>query len=723
MRARTLAMWILVALVCALGVGSSACEDVDARTVVMWHAYRGDEERAVVDLAERFEHAHPGVRVELLSVPFEAYLAKLEAAAPHGHGPDVFIDAHGRLGAYRREHVVAALPAGAVDTAMIDAAALDAVSEGGQLYAVPLSTKCVALYYDTDLLPQAPATLEDLIAAPLPAGVLPLAYEANSSYFHAALLSGFGGELLDAKGGFAFDSEAGARSLALVRDLSLKHAIPTEPSGPLVTQLFAEKQAAAVIGGPWLQSDLGTKVPYRVAPLPKLAATGEPMRPLLTVEGAMLTPHGATRPLAVELAKFLGSREAAIELANVGHQVVARKDAWSDPTLAGNAVLGAFHEAVRSSIPMSSKARMQSAWVPANEAIEKALRGEDPHAALAEARRRFDDATKPPPPPSSPTPVLVVLGLGLLAVAVQIARRTKLSEVKASLPAYRYTTHAVVVVVVLVVVPLLAGAATSLFAGSRDEMHYVGLANYVAILTARGGSLLGHGSFYLTLLVTVLWTVLNVTLHVAIGVALGVLLSRPLLRLRAAYRAVLVLPWAVPSYVTALAWKGMFHRQFGAVNALLGLVGVEPVSWFSRFSTALTANVTTNVWLGFPFMMVVTIGALTSIPKEVLEAAEVDGATRWQRFWHVTLPLLRPAMLPAVVLGGIWTFNMFNVVFLVSGGEPDGKTDILVSEAYRWAFTRDAQYGYAAAYAVLIFGLLWLITRGTRRWQGAGAPS
>ena len=118
------------------------------------------------------------------------------------------------------------------------------------------------------------------------------------------------------------------------------------------------------------------------------------------------------------------------------------------------------------------------------------------------------------------------------------------------------------------------------------------------------------------------------------------------------------------------------------------------------------ARSTYELWLGFPFMMVVTLGALTSIPKDVLEAAEVDGATRWQRFRRVTLPLLAPALLPSVVLGSVWTFNMFNVVFLVSGGEPDNTTDILVSEAYRWAFTRDAQYGYAAAYAVLIFLLL-----------------
>jgi len=183
------------------------------------------------------------------------------------------------------------------------------------------------------------------------------------------------------------------------------------------------------------------------------------------------------------------------------------------------------------------------------------------------------------------------------------------------------------------------------------------------------------------------------------------------MRLKAMYRVILVLPWAVPSYVTALAWKGMFHRQFGAVNAILTALGAEPVSWFSHFATAFSANVATNVWLGFPFMMVVTLGALTAIPKEVLEAAEVDGATRWQRFWGVTMPLLKPTMLPAVVLGSIWTFNMFNVVFLVSGGDPDESTDILVSEAYRWAFTRDAQYGYAAAYAVLIFLLLAIGSR------------
>jgi len=114
-------------------------------------------------------------------------------------------------------------------------------------------------------------------------------------------------------------------------------------------------------------------------------------------------------------------------------------------------------------------------------------------------------------------------------------------------------------------------------------------------------------------------------------------------------------------------------------------------------------------------MMVVTLGALQAIPSDIEEAASIDGATGWQRFWAVTWPLLKPALLPAIVLGSIWTFNMFNIIYLVSGGEPDGGTEILISEAYRWAFTRGHRYGYAAAYAVLIFGVLLIYSKTTDR--------
>jgi arabinogalactan oligomer/maltooligosaccharide transport system permease protein len=227
-------------------------------------------------------------------------------------------------------------------------------------------------------------------------------------------------------------------------------------------------------------------------------------------------------------------------------------------------------------------------------------------------------------------------------------------------------------------------------------------------------------SFWFTLAVTLLWTIVNVTLHVSIGLGLALLLRDPLLRFKGIYRVLLIVPWAIPNYITALLWKGMFHRQFGAISHLLKALGIEPIGWFTHFSTAFAANVVTNTWLGFPFMMVVALGALQSIPADLYEAAAVDGASRWKQFRHVTLPLLKPALLPAVILGSVWTFNLFNVIYLVSGGEPGGATDILVSEAYRWAFQRNEAYGFAAAYSTLIFLVLLGYSAITRR---AGAET
>jgi arabinogalactan oligomer/maltooligosaccharide transport system permease protein len=722
---------LFLGLLAICAIAFSGCGE-PAKSIVLWHAYRGGEEKALDQIAAQYEDENPGVRVELLSIPFDAYSAKLGAAIPRAHGPDLFIDAHERLGIYLRDGLVSpvgdALPDS--DLAAFDSASIDAITIDQKHYAVPLSDKCLALYVNDSLVRSDPKSLEEISAlrASLPDDSYPLAYEATSAFFHAPFLHAFGGRMLDDDGHFAFEGSAAASSVDFVRDLTLKRIIPVEPDGALVTRLFASGHAAAAISGPWMQSEIKDSVHYHVVSLPKIEAAASSkghgdMRPLLTVEGVMLTPTGAQRDDVRAFARYLGGKESALVRATVGEQVVARSDVWSDPAIANNPNLKAFHDAAKDTVAMPTSPAMRAAWVPANQAILKVLRGDaKSEAALEEAAARFADAMRPQPPPPSPAPLVIFFGVVLLGFAFLIVQRARSSAfraaVKKSLPAYKYVTHAALAIFALVVLPLVAGALTSFFAGTQTHPIYVGFSNYARILTARGGPLLGHGSFYLTLLVTVLWTLANISLHVSIGLVLGVALSRPLLKLRALYRVLLILPWAVPSYVTALAWKGMFHTQFGAINAILVSLGAEPVSWFSHFSTAFAANVATNVWLGFPFMMVVTLGALTSIPKDVLEAAEVDGATRLQRFFRVTLPLLKPTLLPAVVLGAVWTFNMFNVVFLVSGGEPDDSTDILVSDAYRWAFTRDAQYGYAAAYAVLIFFLLLGGTRALAKISG-----
>lgn len=723
---------LAAAVVAALAFAVLAACGEPPKKLVLWHYYRGDEQRALDEVLRAFE-AESGLAVHALSVPYDAYAAKVEAAVPRGNGPDVFLSPHERLGTYVRDGLVGA-PGDAFpddDVAAYDPGAVRAVTVGGERRGVPLASKCVALYVNDRLLPgELPPTLEALVAMPgRPAGGYALAYEAQTIYYHAGILHAFGGRLFDGEA-LAMQGPEAEAAARFVKGLFDAHALPDEPSGNLVKQLFVSGKAAAVVSGPWLAAELKTDVPWHVEPLPPIeAARGEGRdgrpRPLLAVDAALLTPASAERADARRLLRHLGSEASARVRARVGRQVVATEAAWSAPEIAADRFLSAFHDAARSAEPLPTDPRMRATWVPAEQALKRVLRGDaSPADAFAEARARFDDAVRPPPPPASPWPLVLALSalsLAGAAVAVRRARREPgqfARRLRRSAPAYAYVAHAVVVVTLLVIVPLVVGSLASFFAGTPRDLHYVGLDHYASILTARGKPLLGHGSFWLVLCVTVLWTVANVVLHVVLGVGLGLLLARPWLKTKAVYRVLLVLPWAVPSYVTALAWKGMFHRQFGAINAVLAALGAEPVAWFSKFSTAFAANLATNVWLGFPFMMVVTLGALTSIPKEVLEAAEVDGATPWQRFRLVTLPLLRPALLPSVVLGAVWTFNMFNVVFLVSGGEPDGSTDILVSEAYRWAFARGAQVGYAAAYAVLIFGLLALGTRLLERLLG-----
>jgi arabinogalactan oligomer / maltooligosaccharide transport system permease protein len=156
----------------------------------------------------------------------------------------------------------------------------------------------------------------------------------------------------------------------------------------------------------------------------------------------------------------------------------------------------------------------------------------------------------------------------------------------------------------------------------------------------------------------------------------------------------------------------MFNSQYGAVNLFITkYLSVGPVAWLTSPFEAFTAAILTNVWLGFPFMMVIALGGLQSIPQELYEAADMDGASSWHRFRHITAPLLKPVMVPAIILGVVWTFNNVNVVWLVSnGGEPNDQTHILVSYVYKAAFSM-YRFGWAAALSIVIFGILFAFTQ------------
>lgn len=218
--------------------------------------------------------------------------------------------------------------------------------------------------------------------------------------------------------------------------------------------------------------------------------------------------------------------------------------------------------------------------------------------------------------------------------------------------------------------------------------------------------------FWSILLKTLMWTAASIFFHVTIGVFLAVVLHQKFIRGKSIWRVLLILPWALPQYITALTWRGMFNYEFGAINLLITkYLHLPPVQWLTSPFQAFLAVIITNIWLGFPFMMVIALGGLQSIPDNLYEAAEVDGASKWSQFWNITVPLLRPVMTPAIILGAVWTFNNINVVWLVAnGGEPGDSTHILVSYVYKVAFNL-YRFGWAAALSVVIFAILFTFSQ------------
>jgi arabinogalactan oligomer/maltooligosaccharide transport system permease protein len=264
---------------------------------------------------------------------------------------------------------------------------------------------------------------------------------------------------------------------------------------------------------------------------------------------------------------------------------------------------------------------------------------------------------------------------------------------------------AFVILIGVVIYPFLYNIVLSL--SNMSLMHIrdwkiVGLQQYRKVFVEPS-----QPDFYVVFYKTVIWTIVNLFFHVTIGVFLALVLNQKEIRGKAIFRTILVLPWAVPQLIVALTWRGMFNYEYGSINLMLTQwFGLPAVAWLKSPLEAFIAVIITNVWLGFPFMMVIALGALQSIPHDLYEAAEIDGASWYHKLKNITIPLIRPVMVPAITLGTIWTFNNLNIVWLVSNaGEPSDQTHLLVSFVYKAAFNF-YRYGYGAALSMVIFVVL-----------------
>ncbi len=213
---------------------------------------------------------------------------------------------------------------------------------------------------------------------------------------------------------------------------------------------------------------------------------------------------------------------------------------------------------------------------------------------------------------------------------------------------------------------------------------------------------------------TVIWAVFSTLTTYGLGCLLAVILNNPRLKFRKIIRTLLILPWAIPAFVSILIWSGALNTNFGIVNQLLGkMFNIQPVHWLTQTALTRLAVILVNLWVGYPHAMIMITGILQGIPADIYEAAIVDGVSPWQKFRYITLPLLWFSMAPLMIMSFAYNFNNFTLIYLLNSGRPfefgqqggAGGTDILISWIFKLT-TEKNKYNYASAISLIIFFIL-----------------
>lgn len=253
------------------------------------------------------------------------------------------------------------------------------------------------------------------------------------------------------------------------------------------------------------------------------------------------------------------------------------------------------------------------------------------------------------------------------------------------------------------------------------DFTFVGFQNYLTVLT---GSI--QNVFFPVLGWTICFALLSTAGSYAMGLGLAVLLNNPRMKESKFYRALLIIPWALPSTIAILAWQGLLNEQYGGINNLLRLLGfAQNIPWMTDAFWARAGIIIVNIWLGFPYMMNVCLGGLQAIPSTYYEAAAIDGASRFQCFRLITLPMVTKLSVPLVISTFAANFNNFGNIYMITQGGPArvdnqfaGYTDILASTTYKMT-TWSNRYELSATFSVLIFLIVGTFTLINMRLSGA----
>ncbi|WP_324667986.1 carbohydrate ABC transporter permease [Geochorda subterranea] len=273
---------------------------------------------------------------------------------------------------------------------------------------------------------------------------------------------------------------------------------------------------------------------------------------------------------------------------------------------------------------------------------------------------------------------------------------------------FLFVGPAVILLACVIVYPMVYGLAMSFTSlDPRLKLSWVGVANFARVFS--------NAAFWAALRQSVYFTVVSVAIHIILGMVIALALNRQSKLVRVV-RPLFVLPWAVAPVIVATVWAWMYNPSYGIINETLLRVGLlsRPIPWLALPGYAMSAVIVANIWRGTPFVSLMFLAGLQAIPDEQYEAALVDGANGWHRFWYITVPNLRHVLLVVVILDTVWNFKLFDLVKVMTGGGPIGTTEVLPTLIYRTAFEY-GDLGAAAAIAAVMLVLSVLAMYGFLR--------
>jgi multiple sugar transport system substrate-binding protein len=704
-----------------------ACDGDDGRAVIRYAGSAlGAEGEVLVRQVARFEAAHPGVDVEVVAVPDSAdqrhqlYVQWLNAASAT---PDVLqLDV-----IWTAELAAAGWLAPLADPGdRFFAQATRANRVGGLTYAVPLFVDVGVLYYRTDLVPHAPRTWDELVAMAkdgMAKGVrhgLVLQgarYEGLVTGF-LELAAGQGGGIVDEQGAVVVDGAPAVRALEALRDAVRGSRItPDAVLGWQEEQArMAFQRGEAVFMRNWpyaypLMMDAGESAVagrFAVAPVPGR----EPGGGAAALGGAQLALNARSQhaDAARALIDFLTASEQQLERARIAGQYPALPGLYTSGALDGVLPIPAadalrvLERAVPRPVTPVYAELSAALQVELHRALSEQAAPRDALAAAARRMRAILADTSQPPRPAGTGQRLALGGLALVLAAAGAWLLWRSRRPLDAAPAderhgWLLVAPAVLVVAGLALAPLVWTVWESLHGHDlRAPQHgrpFVGIAHYQVLA--------GDARFWAALAHTVAFTAISVALELGLGLALALVLHDAR-RGRNAVRAVALLPWAIPTVVAALIWRFMFSDG-GIVDAIAMAAGASGgAGWLVDATLAWVPVIAADVWKTTPFVALILLAGLQGIDPALYDAARTDGASRWQALVHVTLPLLRPALLVVLVFRSLDAIRVFDLVYALTGGGPGTATEPISLLAHT-TLLGELRFGRGAAVSVVVFAL------------------